>query len=75
MTITELKKELDNLNVRPSLYALNGELLPDRIILYRNHNRWEVFYFSERGTRHDQKQFDTETEACNYIYELFRKAY
>ena len=58
-----LKEELDKLNVPAFYYSLNGELLPDRIILSTEDN-WNVFYLDERGNRHQEKIFNSEKEAC-----------
>jgi hypothetical protein len=69
----ELKKRLDDLEINPDYYSLEGELLPDRIVLYQNYNLWEVFYFDERGYRDNNKVFHSEGEACDYIYNYFKK--
>lgn len=68
----ELKQKLDELAIYPGFYSLDGELLPDRIVLYHNYDKWEVFYFDERGNRNSEKVFFSESDACNYIYEQFR---
>jgi hypothetical protein len=73
MNREELKHKLDELNVYPGFYSLEGELLPDRIVLYHNYVKWEVFYFDERGNRDMEKVFFSESDACNYIYEYFKK--
>ncbi len=67
----ELERQLAELGVRAGFYSLNGELLPDRVVLYQNYNRWEVFYFDEKGNREDFHSFDNETDACDYIYRYF----
>jgi len=72
MNRKDLKFELDKLGVNQSLYSLYGNLECDRIILYENYHRWEVFYLSERGTRENLQVFFTEKEACDYILNLFR---
>ncbi|KWW28195.1 MAG: Uncharacterized protein F083_2886 [bacterium F083] len=72
MNTTDLKKELDNLGISESLYSLDGSLDCDRIILYENYYKWEVFYFSERGTRDNYQIFFSEDEACRYNFDLFR---
>lgn len=33
----DLKRKLDALNVYPGFYSLNGELLPDLIVLYHKY--------------------------------------
>jgi hypothetical protein len=73
MNSVDLKKKLDALNVYPGFYSLDGQLLPDRIVLYHNYTKWEVFYFDERGNRDKEKIFFSESDACEYIYEYFKK--
>lgn len=73
MKIKELRVKLDELNVYPGFYSLEGELLPDRIVLYSNYTKWEVFYFDERGNRENEKVFFSESDACEYIYGYFKK--
>ena len=72
MDKNELKYKLNKLNVVESFYSLDGQLLPDRIVLFQNYNIWDVFYFDERGNRDNERTFSTENEACNYIYEHFK---
>lgn len=67
-----LKKELDKLGVNPNEYSLNGNIESDKIVLYQNYSKWEVFYFDERGGRNCEKVFCNEEDACSYIYELFK---
>ena len=43
MNRNDLKFELDKLGVNENLYSLYGNLECDRIILYENYHRWEVF--------------------------------
>jgi hypothetical protein len=67
-----LKSKLDELKVYEGFYSLNGEILPDRMVLYHNHNKWEVFYFDERGNRNNERTFSSGSDACLYIYEHFK---
>lgn len=73
MNRKDLKFELDKLGINENMYSLYGDLVNDRIILYENYYRWEVFYLSERGTRDNYRVFFTEDEACNYILGLFKE--
>ena len=73
MNKSELKYRLNELEVDPIFYSLEGELQPDRVVLYRNYHRWEVFYFDEKGNRDNEKVFSSEKEACDYIYNYFKK--
>lgn len=72
MNKDELKKELDKLGINSNEYSLNGDIDSDKIVLYQNYDKWEVFYFDERGGRNDEKVFCHEEDACSYIYELFK---
>lgn len=73
MNVEELENHLKELDIYHGFYSLNGELLPDRMVLYHNYNKWEVFYFDERGNRDKEKIFYSEDEACQYLYEHFKK--
>lgn len=70
----ELKKKLDLLGVSSHEYSLNGEFVADNIILNNSYHKWEVFYLDERGGRNDEKVFDSENEACEQIYKLFKES-
>ncbi len=72
MNKKELQTRLDFLGVASQAYSLEGELVPDTIILYNSYHKWKVFYLDERGGRNDEKVFDSENEACEHIYKLFR---
>lgn len=71
MNKNELRNRLDKLGISRNFYSLSGKLLPDRVVLYNSYDKWIVFYFSERGTRDNEKSFSSEDEACRYILELF----
>ena len=73
MNRTELQEKLDLLDVNKNFYSLSGTLLPDRVILYHSYGIWLVFYFDERGNRNDEQTFNSENDACKYIYEYFKK--
>lgn len=71
MNKEKLEKALEKLKIPKSFYSLNGDLLPDRIVLNKNYDKWEVFYFDERGNRDNLKIFDSEKKACMFIYDSF----
>jgi hypothetical protein len=71
MTIEELRDKLNFHGVNPDFYSLEGELLPDRVVLYKNYHRWETFYYDERGNRERFKVFESEEGACDYILDYF----
>lgn len=62
------KDLIKTLPISESYYSLNGELKSDSLILDRFQNKWKVYYFSERGSIHDERIFETEDDACYYIY-------
>ena len=70
-----LINKLIALDIKPSEYSLDGDLLPDTIILYQNYSKWEVFYLDERGGRDMQNILDTQESAYDYIYALFFDIY
>jgi hypothetical protein len=67
----DLEGQLKLLGVNDSEYSLWGELKSDSIVIIHNYNKWEVFYFDERGGRNDEFEFKSEDEACSYVYKLF----
>jgi hypothetical protein len=73
MNRQELKYKLDEIGINTGFYSLFGELLPDRIVLCQNYDKWEVFYFDERGNRNNEIIFHSESDSCNYIYDYFKK--
>lgn len=73
MNRKDLKQKLDELNIYEGFYSLDGTLLPDRMVLYQSYNDWVVFYFDERGNRERTITFSSEQEACQYLYEYFKR--
>tara|TARA_Y100000589_G_C26970129_1_gene554220 strand:- start:211 stop:447 length:237 start_codon:yes stop_codon:yes gene_type:complete len=71
MTIKELDKKLREAGVKPQYYSLNGKDINDAFILKNELGKWNVYYF-EKGSKYMQKYFDSESEACEYIYETLK---
>jgi hypothetical protein len=71
MTKQELKIRLDELCINPDNYSLEGDFKSDAIILQDLTIIWEVFYLDAKGGRNQEKKFNSETEACIYIYKQF----
>ena len=69
MNREELIKVLDRERIPVYWYSLYGELLPDRIVLYKNNDHWEVFYFDERGNKQMLRKCSSETSACDFIHD------
>jgi hypothetical protein len=73
MTRIELERKLNILNIDSSFYSLDGDLNPDSIILYNSYNAWVVFYLDERGYRNNERVFESQELAYDYICKLFEK--
>jgi hypothetical protein len=69
MNRTDLIELLEKEGIPSSWYSLYGELLPDRIVLYENYDKWEVFFFDERGGRHLLRICGSEASACDFIHQ------
>ena len=79
MNIKDLKQNLIFLGVDPRNYTLNGPpykdsswVLESDFDIIKFTKIWHVFNF-ERGKRYDENVFDTEDEACRYLFEKLRK--
>lgn len=60
---------LEETGVPDELYSLHETGRDDeRFCLCKEGEQWQV-YFLERGVKTTNKVFNTETEACQYIYE------
>ena len=64
----ELKKALEDKGIPKELYNLDGIGRTDERFCIECNNKWEV-YFCERGIKTTDLIFDTEEEACQYIFE------
>lgn len=72
MNREQLKEELNNIGISWEKYSLYGDLVLDALVMYDNYNHWEVFYYDERGKRINEESFDSESDACQYILNLFK---
>jgi hypothetical protein len=72
MNTKELKNALNNAGISPDIYALTGGLPNEVYCLNHFDAYWEVYY-SERGAKSGLMRFDTEDEACIYLYNLLVK--
>lgn len=69
MNKIQLHKILQEAGVSNQLYNLLETGRDDeRLCLVKKENKWQVFY-EERGVKTTNKFFDTESEACQFIYE------
>jgi hypothetical protein len=65
---TALKALLDRDGIRDDSYNLEGGFLSDRISMEHGPGGWSVFYV-EQGERSDERFFDNESDACQYLHE------
>ena len=70
MTKVDLKEILNGLGISHKVYSLDSELFADRLILYENYDKWEVFYSDEKGNRNDERVFNSENDACSFMLKL-----
>jgi len=64
----ELRRLLAANGVRDDAYELSGGDVDEAYVLGKERGRWVVFY-SERGLRSGVQRFQSEDEACRYLYE------
>jgi hypothetical protein len=64
-----LSQRLQDLGIRSGSYSLENTWLDEAYILTSENGKW-VVYYSERGLRSGLKQFDSEEEACEFMYRV-----
>jgi hypothetical protein len=70
MNRTHLRALLATEGVDPNAYSLAGGLPEDRYCLEQlSRGRWRT-YFAERGIRRDEREFDSESAACEALAKL-----
>jgi hypothetical protein len=72
MTKAELKRKLESSGMPRDSYSLSGGLPNEAYCLEQAGDKWHVYY-SERGSKSALKTFDSEQEACDYLFELVRR--
>jgi len=78
MNKQELEQDLITLGIGTENYTLNGPPYKDSswvleaVDTKKSVSMWRVFNF-ERGKRYDEVTFNTEDEACAYIFEKLKK--
>ena len=64
-----LKALLDNENIDPKVYSLDGGMPYEAYVLEHRSFDWAVYY-SERGLRSGEVVFETEADACSHLLDL-----
>ncbi len=69
MTIEVLEKQLKKAGVPDYIYNLTGQRKKDECLcLEKNQDKWSVYYL-ERGIKTTNEFFDSENEACQFLYD------
>ena len=68
MNRTRLQELAKQEGIRDDAYSLDGGLPSERYVLEITEGGWHVYY-SERGLRTGIRRFETESEACEYLFE------
>lgn len=63
-----LRQLAEREGIEDDSYSLDGGLPSERYVLEITEGGWNVYY-SERGLRTAQRHFQTESEACEYLFE------
>jgi len=66
MTILDLTESLNKLGISKDLYSIMRGGLPNEQLCIAKEELWLVYY-SERGRKSGLKEFQTESEACEYF--------
>ena len=72
MTTAELERNFQVNHVPESYYSFHGMAAGDCYVIENQSGRWSTYY-SERGSRYEQKQYDTEDDACRAMFSLVAK--
>ncbi len=74
MKIQELEKKLIEMNIATNAYSLKGGLPNEAFCIGKEDVKWEVYY-SERGSKANRNEFESEDEACEFFYEWMKKTF
>ena len=72
MNISNLKVELDRLNIPKNSYSLKGGLPNESYCIAQSNGKWEVYY-SERGNKTSLKTFENEDSACQNFLSTIKR--
>ncbi len=66
LNLESLRALLEAADVDPSAYSLDGGFASDAFVLERQNGHWVIFY-TERGLRRGEVEFDSEDAACSNL--------
>jgi len=69
MNRKELKIKLEQLGIRERIYSLYGKENPNTTVLAYRNRKWIVYGINERGNQHIDGIFETENDACEFLYQ------
>jgi hypothetical protein len=72
MTRIELRERLIGLGIPGNVYELNGSMRDECYVLDENYGTW-VVYYSEKGLRTSEREFTSESDACEYMLRRLRR--
>lgn len=72
MTVKQLKKELEMMEIPSELYSIMVGGLPNEKLCIVREDTWQVYY-SERGSKSGLKLFKTESEACEFFLHKMKR--
>ena len=73
MTKSELKSELNKINVPKEHYSLNEGIKVDAYIVEKYNDIWRYYYFDEKGQGSDLNLFKSEEDAYIYLLKEFKE--
>lgn len=72
MTVAQLEKELEMMEIPNELYSIMVGGLPNEKLCLVKEDTWQVYY-SERGNKSGLKVFETESEACEFFLRKMKR--
>ncbi len=72
MTVEQLEKELEMMEIPQELYSIMVGGLPNEKLCIAKEDKWQVYY-SERGRKGGLNLFETESEACEFFLQKMKR--
>lgn len=69
MNRNELKDLLEREGISDSSFTFDPDSADEQYVLATETGGWTVYY-AERGLRSGERNFDTEDEACTFLFEI-----
>ena len=72
MTVEQLEKDLEMMEIPQELYSIMVGGLPNEKLCIAKADKWQVYY-SERGRKSGLNLFETESEACEFFWRKMKR--